>query len=37
MGFEWPGFITGYGAVMTAFFMAWVVGLAARAIDWGGE
>lgn len=37
MGFDYGSVATGYGVVMTAFFIAWVVGLAARAIEWGGE
>jgi len=37
MGFDLAGFTVGFSAVLTAFFFAWVVGLSARIIEWGGE
>jgi len=35
--FDTVGFSVGFGAVLTAFFFAWAVGLAAKALDYGGE
>jgi len=36
-GFDTAGFVSGFGAILFAFFMAWALGLAAKALDYGGE
>jgi len=35
--FDLAAFSTGFGVLMTGFFFAWAVGLAAKILDYGGE
>jgi len=37
MNFDPAAFSVGFGVILTGFFFAWVVGLAAKAMDYGGE
>lgn len=37
MGFDYTGFVSGMGGALTAFFLAWVVGVVVAVLQYGGD